>query len=209
MHQDGIGGHGHPVERCRFLPGPSEIRRCAGRGERQGFCRWQRHGGGAPHFAMGGPHGGGEPHGTPLRLGTPCRHGRRAPRGAPLHGGRQRQIRGSVPSHGARVLEVRIHLPPAESLQTPIPLGRGAEPSGLGEVKFLARCRSISKAPISGLPLDRHLREYRLVPIDIIVNDDIAFGGVPAVYPTSILGKDSTQEIGSTTGGLNSGGGYW
>ena len=29
-------------------------------------------------------------------------NGRRAPRGAPLHGGRQRQIRGSVPSHGAR-----------------------------------------------------------------------------------------------------------
>jgi hypothetical protein len=26
-----------------------------------------------------------------------------------------RQIRGSVPSHGARVLEVRIHLPPADS----------------------------------------------------------------------------------------------
>jgi Protein of unknown function (DUF2786) len=26
--------------------------------------------GGAPHFAMGGPHGGGGPHGTPLRLGT-------------------------------------------------------------------------------------------------------------------------------------------
>ena len=38
------------------------------------------------------------------------------PGGAPLHGGRQRQIRGSVPSHGARVLEVRIHLPPARSL---------------------------------------------------------------------------------------------
>jgi hypothetical protein len=70
------------------------------------------HGGGAPHFAMGGPHGGGEPRGTPLRLGTRSRHGRRAPRGAPLHGGRQRQIRGAVPSHGARVLEVRIHLPP-------------------------------------------------------------------------------------------------
>jgi hypothetical protein len=51
------------------------------------------HGGGAPHFAMGGPHGGG-PHGTPLRLGTWSRHGRRAPRGAPLHGARQRQIRG-------------------------------------------------------------------------------------------------------------------
>src|SRR5215472_5798209 len=63
---------------------------------------------------MGGP-GGGGPHGTPLRLGTRSRHGRRAPRGAPLHGGRQRQIRGSVPSRGARVLEVRIHLPPAES----------------------------------------------------------------------------------------------
>jgi len=73
------------------------------------------HGGGAPHFAMGGPHGGGGPHGTPLRLGTRSRHGRRAPRGAPLHGGRQRQIRGSVPSHGARVPEVRIHLPPAGS----------------------------------------------------------------------------------------------
>jgi hypothetical protein len=42
VHQDGIGGRGHPVERCRFLPGPSEIRRCAGRGERQGFCRWRR-----------------------------------------------------------------------------------------------------------------------------------------------------------------------
>ena len=29
VHQDGIGGRGHPVERCRFLPGPSKIRRCA------------------------------------------------------------------------------------------------------------------------------------------------------------------------------------
>ena len=37
-------------------------------------------GGGAPHFAMSGPHGGGGPHGTPLRLGTRSRHGRRAPR---------------------------------------------------------------------------------------------------------------------------------
>ena len=40
------------------------------------------HGGGAPQFAMGGPHSGGVPHGTPLRLGTRSRHGRRAPRGA-------------------------------------------------------------------------------------------------------------------------------
>ena len=24
-----LGGRGHPVERCRFLPGPSKIRRCA------------------------------------------------------------------------------------------------------------------------------------------------------------------------------------
>src|SRR6516165_1821307 len=63
---------------------------------------------------LGGPHGGG-PRGTPLYLGTRSRHGRRAPRGAPLHGGRQQQIRGSVPSLGARVLEVRIHLPPADS----------------------------------------------------------------------------------------------
>ena len=56
--------------------------------------------------------------------------------------------------------------------------------SGAGrhfEVKFLARRRSISKVPISGLPLDRHLREHWLVPIDIIVNDDIAFRGVQAV----------------------------
>ena len=29
VHQDGIGGRGHPVERCRFLPEPSKIRRCA------------------------------------------------------------------------------------------------------------------------------------------------------------------------------------
>ena len=29
--------------------------------------------------------------------------------------GKARQIRGSVPSHGARVLEVRIHLPPMAS----------------------------------------------------------------------------------------------
>src|SRR5262244_428076 len=36
---------------------------------------------------MGGPHRGGGPHGTPLRLGTQSRHARRAPRGAPLHGG--------------------------------------------------------------------------------------------------------------------------
>src|SRR6516164_7965041 len=63
---------------------------------------------------LGGPHGGG-PRGAPLRLRTGSRHGRRAPRGAPLHGGRQQQIRGSVPSLGARVLEVRIHLPPADS----------------------------------------------------------------------------------------------
>src|SRR6201987_2365575 len=76
------------------------------------------HGGGGLHFAMGEPHGGGGPHGTPLRLGTQSHHGRRAPRGAPLHGGRQRQIRGSVPSHGAPVLAVRIHLPPAVSLPT-------------------------------------------------------------------------------------------
>jgi hypothetical protein len=58
VHQDGIGGRGHPVERCRFLPGPSEIRRCAGRGERQRFCRWRRCGGGGPHGG-GGSHGGG------------------------------------------------------------------------------------------------------------------------------------------------------
>jgi hypothetical protein len=32
-----------------------------------------------------------------------------------LHEGRERQIRGLVPSHDARVLEVRIYLPPAES----------------------------------------------------------------------------------------------
>src|SRR5262249_37037171 len=72
----------------------------------------------APTRELGGPHGGG-PHGTPLRLGTRSRHGRRAPRGARLHSGRQQPIPGSVPSLGARVLEVRIPLPPAGSpLQT-------------------------------------------------------------------------------------------
>jgi hypothetical protein len=60
--------------------------------------------------------------------------GRRAARGAPLNGGRQRQIRGSVPSHGARVLEVRIHLPPAGSRHPPRALHRRprrrAKPAG-------------------------------------------------------------------------------
>src|SRR5215469_16846424 len=88
---------------------------------------------------MGGPHGGGGPHGTPLRLGTRSRHGRRAPRGAPLHGGRQRQIRGSVPSRGARVLEVRIHLPPAES-QVRTCLSR--------EFAFLRREAAVSRAGV-------------------------------------------------------------
>jgi hypothetical protein len=133
VHQDGIGGRGRPIERCRFLPGPSEIRRCAGRSERQGFCRWRRcgggrtvaaartaggraaimaviamsrfrrpdfamggphggaprgpiagglHGGGALHFAMGGPHRGGGPHGTaaPRNAVSPWEAG--APRSA-------------------------------------------------------------------------------------------------------------------------------
>src|SRR5215469_5626358 len=43
--------------------------------------------------------------------------------------GRQRQIRGSVPSRGARVLEVRIHLPPAESPQNFRSLARRARSS--------------------------------------------------------------------------------
>src|ERR1700757_552155 len=92
---------------------------------------------------MGGPHGGGGRHGTPLRLGTRSRHGRRAPRGAPLHGGRQRQIRGSVPSHGARVLEVRIHLPPAES-RANFCTGTG----GLGIGRRLQRADGTRRAPI-------------------------------------------------------------
>jgi hypothetical protein len=84
--------------------------------------------GGAPRDPIaGGLHGGGALHFARVDrmvaagLTEPrcaSERGRRAPRGAPLHGGRQRQIRGSVPSHGARVLEVRIHLPPAVSLQT-------------------------------------------------------------------------------------------
>src|SRR6516165_10587994 len=73
------------------------------------------HGGGAPHFAMGGTASRRraltEP-AAPRNAVSPWEAG--APR-APLHAGRQRQIRGSVPSHGARVLEVRIHLPPADS----------------------------------------------------------------------------------------------
>ena len=61
------------------------------------------------------PHRGGGPSrnpAAPRNAVSPWEAG--APR-APLHAGRQRQIRGSVPSHGARVLEVRIHLPPADS----------------------------------------------------------------------------------------------
>ena len=59
VHQDGIGGHGHPVERCRFLPGPSEIRRCAGRGERQGFAVGEGAVAAARGPIAGGLHGGG------------------------------------------------------------------------------------------------------------------------------------------------------
>src|SRR5499427_4782011 len=90
-------------------------------------------------FRKGGPHGGAPrgPIAGGLHGGTAFRDGWTAwrqrasrnpaaprnavspweagARAAPLHGGRQRQIRGSVPSYGARVLEVRIHLPPAES----------------------------------------------------------------------------------------------
>jgi hypothetical protein len=79
-----------------------------------------------PDFAMGGLRGG-----TAFRDGWTAWRRRAsrnpaAPRNAVLPWeagaperrftvGRQRQIRGSVPSRGARVLEVRIHLPPAES----------------------------------------------------------------------------------------------
>jgi hypothetical protein len=115
VHQDGIGGRGHPVERCRFRPGTKQNSTLCRPGRAAGILplakvRWRRlarRGGRAaimaevlqchvfarPDFAMGGPHGGGGPHGTPLRLGTRSRHGRRAPRGALLRGGRQRQIR--------------------------------------------------------------------------------------------------------------------
>ena len=43
-------------------------------GDRGGLAPRNRNSG-----ATSGPHGGGEPHGTPLRLGTQSRHGRRAP----------------------------------------------------------------------------------------------------------------------------------
>src|SRR5262244_428075 len=50
--------------------------------------------------------------------------------------GRQRQIRGSVTSRGARVLEVRIHLPPPDSLvsrrNSPSTLKSGGFPRVLG-----------------------------------------------------------------------------
>src|ERR1019366_9301262 len=59
------------------------------------------------------------------------------------------------------------------------------------QIKFRAVNGPISKAPISSLPLERHLREHRLVPIDIVVNDNIAFRGVQAVQPAGILSKDS------------------
>src|ERR1700745_601569 len=95
-------------------------------------------------FPMGGPHRGG-PHGTPLRLVTRSRHGRRAPRGAPLHGGRQRQIRGSVPSHGARGLEVRIHLPPARSQQRTLWLPGASHAGGTQSSIRFAPAASLSQ----------------------------------------------------------------
>ena len=87
--------------------------------ERQGFCRWRRcgdggpHGGGAPHFAMGGPHRGG-PHQPRCA----------SERGLAMGGGRPRSAASrweAAPNPwlcdrtGARVLEVRIHLSPERS----------------------------------------------------------------------------------------------
>ena len=85
--------------------------------------RWRRaaqpiagglHGGGAPHFAMGGPHRGG-PHGTPLRprnAVSPWEAG--APRSASsLWEAAANPWLGAIAR--ARVLEVRIQSPPGES----------------------------------------------------------------------------------------------
>jgi hypothetical protein len=55
---------------------------------------------------------------NPLRLGTRSRDWEAGAPRSVLHGGRPRQIRGSVPSQGARVLEVRSRPPPAASLRT-------------------------------------------------------------------------------------------
>jgi hypothetical protein len=82
-------------------------------------------------------------------FGTRSRHGRPAPRGEPLHDGRQRQIRGSVPSHPARVLEVRIHLPPAESvckLSVPRGFSAPARPSAAQDLRVKHwLCRPLSE----------------------------------------------------------------
>ena len=89
--------------------------RTAWRGAPRGPIAGGLHGGGAPHFAMGGPHGGGGPHGTPLRLGTRSRHGRRAPRGRRFTvGGSGKSV---VRCHRTVLAywKFKSHLPAAES----------------------------------------------------------------------------------------------
>ena len=71
--------------------------------ERQGFCRWRRcgdggpHGGGAPHFAMGGPHRGG-PHQPRCA----------SERGLAMGGGRPAERRFTV-GGGAKSVALRSH----------------------------------------------------------------------------------------------------
>lgn len=58
VKQNGIGGRRHPVEGCSFLPGPVKARRCAGRGEREGFAVAEGDPAGREREIAGDSHGG-------------------------------------------------------------------------------------------------------------------------------------------------------
>ena len=61
----------------------------------------------------------------------------------------------------------------------------------LPQIKFGPVYCPITKAPISQLPLGRHLREHRLILIDVVVDDHVSLRRVQPVQSTGILGERS------------------
>ena len=53
----------------------------------------------------------------------------------------------------------------------------------------------VSEAPISCLPHRSHLREHRLVLIDVVLADDVEFRGAQAVHAAGILGQGSAPRV--------------
>src|SRR5580700_3342587 len=49
----------------------------------------------------------------------------------------------------------------------------------------------VTEAPVSGFPFGGHLHEHRFVPIDVVVDDHFALGGMQSVKPAGILRERS------------------